>query len=472
MRNASPSPSSWRMRLATSYPSIAGMVMSSSTTSGRRSLARPKACGPSCAVATSCPQSLSSSPRAWAASISSSTIRIRRRGPPASIDVTDSKYCETRATRESLATAPPLQMAPARRDEDRGVCVEGIPVGHTGDVVRDRSLRAIALRDSLMLGRQKLGMFLEMLEELPQDALGFAVLGFSRPGEIDILEHELAECVRRIQDVVAHRDFRLAVRSDDYVVDHRVEAFRTIATERGPNILRDVLFPDDLRAHRVVDVVVEIRDLVGVADDPTFGRLGDSPGGGLDPALRRRAVLLDAVANFRRQVQTGAVLLDLLEDAHALLVVAEAVGQELPEQLLADVPERRVPDVVAHGHRLDEILVETQAASHRPANLRDLERVRQARAVVVADRRKEDLGLVLQPAERLAVDDAIAVERERGPGRRWIFGTIAMRICRAGRVFGELGLLELLGVLADPQRRDRARSRKLGFAACLCGHFA
>ena len=77
--------------------------------------------------------------------------------------------------------------------------------------------------------------------------------------------------------------------------------------------------------------------------------------------------------------------------------------------------EGRVPDVVAHGHRLDEVLVQPERARHRAADLRDLEGVREARAVVVADRREEHLCLVLEPAERLAVDDAVAVDRERGP---------------------------------------------------------
>ena len=51
----------------------------------------------------------------------------------------------------------------------------------------------------------------------------------------------------------------------------------------------------------------------------------------------------------------------------------------------------------------------------RPRNLRHLERVRQPRAVVIAGRREEHLRLVLQPAERLAVDDAIAIALERRP---------------------------------------------------------
>src|SRR5207244_11933568 len=155
-------------------------------------------------------------------------------------------------------------------------------------------------------------------------------------------------------------------------------------------------------------------DLLGVAHDPPLRWLRHAPGRGLDTALGRRAVFQDPVPDFPREVQAGAVLLDLLDDADALLVVAEAVRQKLPEQLLTDVAERRVPNVVAHRHCLDEVLVETEAARHGSADLRPLERVRQARAVVAADRSEEDLRLVLEPAEGLAVDDAVAIERERG----------------------------------------------------------
>src|SRR5439155_10971381 len=313
-------------------------------------------------------------------------------------------------------------MAPAGWNEDRRIRVERIPVGHTGYVIRDGPLPPVALGDPLVLRRQELGMLLEMLKELPEHALRFAVLGLCGAGEVDVLEHELAERVGRIEDLIAHRHRRLAVRGDDHVVDHRVEALRAIATERGAYLLRDVLFAHDLGTHRVVDVVMEVRDLVGVPHDPPFGRLGDAPRCGLDPAFGGGAVLSYAVPNFLREVQSGAVLLDLLDDADALLVMAKAVGQELPEQLLTDVAEGRMPDVVAHRHRLDEVFIETKAARHRAADLRDLERVRQAGAVVVADGREEDLRLVLEPAEGLAVDDAVPIERERGSRRRRLFG--------------------------------------------------
>ena len=55
-----------------------------------------------------------------------------------------------------------------------------------------------------------------------------------------------------------------------------------------------------------------------------------------------------------------------------------------------------------------------------PGNLRHLERVGEARPVVVAARGEEDLGLVLQATEGLGVDDPIAIALERRPHR--VFG--------------------------------------------------
>ena len=89
----------------------------------------------------------------------------------------------------------------------------------------------------------------------------------------------------------------------------------------------------------------------------------------------------------------------------------------LVERVLAGVAERRVAEVVAERDRLGQVLVEPQRARDRARDLRDLERVRQARAVVVALGREEDLRLVREAPERLAVDDAVAVALEVGAER-------------------------------------------------------
>ena len=75
--------------------------------------------------------------------------------------------------------------------------------------------------------------------------------------------------------------------------------------------------------------------------------------------------------------------------------------------------ERRVAEIVAERDGLGQLLVQVQHLRDRARDLRDLERVRQPRAVVIARRREEHLRLVLEAAERLGVDDAIAIALER-----------------------------------------------------------
>ena len=98
----------------------------------------------------------------------------------------------------------------------------------------------------------------------------------------------------------------------------------------------------------------------------------------------------DPVADRLGQVQARPVALERVDDPQRLLVVleprAEALAQAAVEHLLADVPERRVAEVVAEPDRLDEVLVQRERARDRARDLRDLERVRQPRAVVVAGR--------------------------------------------------------------------------------------
>ena len=75
----------------------------------------------------------------------------------------------------------------------------------------------------------------------------------------------------------------------------------------------------------------------------------------------------DPVPDLLGEVQPCPIALELLDHAQGVLVVgevpAEALAQAAVEDLLADVPERRMAEVVPKPDRLDEVLVEAQ----RPA---------------------------------------------------------------------------------------------------------
>ena len=72
-------------------------------------------------------------------------------------------------------------------------------------------------------------------------------------------------------------------------------------------------------------------------------------------------MLEDAVARLRGEVEAASVALEVLHDPQRLLVVAEALRQQLAEALLAGVAERRMPEVVAERDRLRQVLVEPQS---------------------------------------------------------------------------------------------------------------
>ncbi len=133
-------------------------------------------------------------------------------------------------------------------------------------------------------------------------------------------------------------------------------------------------------------------------------------------------------------------------------VAPEALFQAAVERLLADVPERRVAEVVAEPDRLHEVLVQAQRPRHRPRDRGHLQRVREAGAVVVAPRRHEHLRLVGQAPERLPVHDPVAVALEGRPQRAVLLGVRAPGGIGARRQRRE----QLLLLGRDPSR-ERGR---------------
>src|SRR5690606_36479612 len=102
-------------------------------------------------------------------------------------------------------------------------------------------------------------------------------------------------------------------------------------------------------------------------------------------------------------------------DAQRVGVVVEAaeILHRGVQRRLARVAERRMAEIVGQRQRLRQVLVQPQRTGEAARDLGYLQAVGQARAVMIALMRDEDLGLLLQPAEGGGMDDAVAVALER-----------------------------------------------------------
>ena len=133
-------------------------------------------------------------------------------------------------------------------------------------------------------------------------------------------------------------------------------------------------------------------------------------------AVRRHrpVVLGQPFQRLERQVQAVEGRILALQPRHhleALRVVVEAAvaGHDLGQSALAGMAERRMAEIVRQRQRLGQVLVQGQHAGDGAGDLRHLQAVGEARAVVIALVEHEHLRLVGQPPERRRMHDAVAI---------------------------------------------------------------
>ncbi len=165
-------------------------------------------------------------------------------------------------------------------------------------------------------------------------------------------------------------------------------------------------------------------------------------------------MLRESLADFPGQIQTrkaGVFLFELFDNAQALAVVLEtAVAFHQPVQRrLTPVAKRRMAEIMGERDGLRQVLVQLQRAGDVPGNRRDLNRMRQARAQVIARAVQENLGLVFEPAEGARVDDTVTIPLVLGAPVRRGFAVFSAAAFRAELgVRGEQTLLNLFEFLA------------------------
>src|SRR6185437_13933698 len=176
---------------------------------------------------------------------------------------------------------------------------------------------------------------------------------------------------------------------------------------------------DQAGPESIVDVVIVVGDLIGQIRDLRFEArlLTTDEALAHIPELARiaeRAVLEDALAALEGEVEPVEIrvaVLELIDHPQRLQVVLEAsVGTHARvERILACMTEGCVPEIVREADRLGERLAEPEGVRDRAGDLRDLDGVRDARAVEVAFVVDEHLRLVDQAPERIGMNDAVAV---------------------------------------------------------------
>ena len=158
----------------------------------------------------------------------------------------------------------------------------------------------------------------------------------------------------------------------------------------------------------------------------------------------------DAVAHLPGQVQTLAVLFQILHHPQTLPVMGKTSGAQPVEGSFPRMTEGRMPQVMSQRDGLGQVLVQAQGPGHRAGDLADFQGMGQAGTVMIAFRGKKDLCLLLEPPERLAVQDPVTVPLEARAKRGFRFRAGASAgILAQSRIPAESQALNGLGLFAD-----------------------
>ena len=226
----------------------------------------------------------------------------------------------------------------------------------------------------------------------------------------------------------------------DNIPDQQVQsAFYAVSQHVGKSS-RDVLLPEDLTADGVVDIMVDIGHLIGKPHHIALQR----------GRMARGPVIHDAVPDLPGQVQPLPVLLQNLDNPHALPVMGKSSRRKLIQDPLPRMAEGRVSDVMSQGNGLGQGLVQPEAPGNGSGNLCHLQRVGKPGPVMVPFRGQKNLRLVLHPPKCLAVQDSVPVPLVYGAHVAGLLLPVtAARVHTECRIGTQILLLPLFFPLSD-----------------------
>ena len=153
-------------------------------------------------------------------------------------------------------------------------------------------------------------------EEVRDDAGRFLVLPRTQLVVVHVPEKPRPELHEGLVYRVRKGDLTFDLRVRDHIPHQGVDPGAHFFSENGDRVRREVIAGDDPRPQRVVDVVVDVRDPVGDAYDLTFSGTW----------IARSCVVEYPVSDLEGEVQTVALILEMVDDAQGVFIVAEGAS--------------------------------------------------------------------------------------------------------------------------------------------------
>ena len=226
-----------------------------------------------------------------------------------------------------------------------------------------------------------------------------AVFAFRLAVVVNTAEHKLSQFHRSLS----------ARLGETYIVfnsvgNHRAyHSINSLAVGFAQNVckrFRNILFVKYSRTDRIVNIVVDICDTVGIFYDLTFQRL----------CFKLARVVDNGVSYLHCKVK----IFQLVRNTQRLLVVLKAVGAYFVKRSFARMTERGVAEVVSQSRRFRKVFVKTHTSGNGAGYLSNLKRVGKTGAVMVSFGCQKYLHFVHKPAEGFAVDYSVSVPHKGG----------------------------------------------------------
>lgn len=260
----------------------------------------------------------------------------------------------------------------------------GVAVGERGDIIAHDAVARVGLEQGAIKFGHLLGVFHKVGKERFEHHGRFFLFALGVGIGVNGDEHKVVQLAGHLVKEGRLLDKALFVTCLYEVGYHIVDAYALARTEHFHAVFGQVALYEYARALRVLYVVIDIGEAVGIDEQPTFERGG----------LVEIAVVGDPVAHFIGKIESLAVVFQDVDHAQRVQRMDKASLYKFVQDAFARVTERRMPQIVSHRHRLGQIFVEAQGARHRARYLSHFERVRETGAVMVAFGREKDLRLV------------------------------------------------------------------------------